>query len=380
MKIVVNAIPLLSTKTGIGHYTYILFNTLLQIDNTNEYFFFYGRSFSKDLLSSAPSSLVPVKNLIKKAFKKPYQVPHVIFNSYFLLKGLIEHFDIYHETNYIPFRFKGKIITTVCDLSILLFPKSHPKERLDHFGQFFYERIHWSQKIITLSGYIKDEIVQHLGISPSRITTIPLAPDKKFRVLNKNDVKSYLKNKGYPANYILYIGAIEPRKNLKLLIKAFHDIKNEFKGRYILILAGPKSWLYEEDFRLIESLGIKDKIIMPGYIPDEDLAYLYNGAKLFVFPSLYEGFGIPPLEAMACGVPVITSNASSLPEVVGDAGIMVDPHRVDELTEAMYLVLSNENLQEEMREKGINRAKMFSWEKCARETLTVYEEVYQQRA
>jgi len=304
----------------------------------------------------------------------------LIFNSYFWFKGLIKHFDIYHETNYIPFRFKGKTITTVCDLSLLLFPETHPKERLDHFGRYFYERIHWSKRIITLSDYIKNEAIQHLGISPSRITSIPLAPDKKFRVLEKNEVNIYLRNRGYPADYILYIGAIEPRKNLKLLIKAFNNIRNEFKGKYFLILAGPKSWLYEEDFRLIESLGIKDRIIMPGYIPDEDLSYLYNGAKLFVFPSLYEGFGLPPLEAMACGVPVITSNVSSLPEVVGDAGFMVDPYRVNELTGAMNLVLSDENLQEEMREKGLNRAKMFSWEKCARETLKVYEEVYQQRA
>jgi len=379
LKIVVNAIPLLSAKTGIGYYTYRLFKTLLQVDTANEYIFFYGKSFRKDLLGQAPSSSLMIKKQIKNIFKRPYYLPQLIFNSYFLYKGLIRHFDIYHETNYIPFRFKGKIITTVCDLSILLFPETHPKERLDHFGRYFHERVHWSERIITLSDYIKNEVVQHLGISPSRITSIPLAADEKFGVLEKNEVNNWLQNKGYPTDYILYIGAIEPRKNLKLLIKAFNNIRNEFKARYFLILAGPKSWLHEEDFRLIENLGIKNRIIMPGYIPDGDLGYLYNGSKLFVFPSLYEGFGLPPLEAMACGVPVITSNASSLPEVVGDAGILVDPHRVNELTEAMHLVLSNENLREEMREKGLNRAKMFSWKKCARATRKVYEEVYNQR-
>ncbi|UCE74464.1 MAG: glycosyltransferase family 4 protein [Methanomassiliicoccales archaeon] len=380
MKIVINAIPLLSERTGIGRYIYKLSSTLLQLDNVNKYYFFYGESFSRDLVESPRHTVMRLKNIIKKILRHPPNVSEWIFSISMQCKDYLEHFDIYHETNYIPLRFRGKIVTSVCDLSVVLFPETHPRERVQHFSKYFLKRLPWSNRIITLSDHVKEELVKHLGICPSIITTIPLAPDEKFSVLARREVESYLRDKGYPEYFILYVGAIEPRKNLKLLIRAFNDIKNEFNGKYYLVVVGPKGWSYEEDLKLIEDLGITERIVMPGYIPDGDLHYLYNGAKLFVFPSLYEGFGLPPLEAMACGVPVITSNCSSLPDVVADAGIMIDPYRVDQLTEAIHLVLSDEHMWQEMREKGLNRAKMFSWEKCARETLKVYEDVYNLKA
>ena len=177
--------------------------------------------------------------------------------------------------------------------------------------------------------------------------------------------------------FILYLGTLEPRKNLKSLILAYNEIKKKFP-EYKLIIGGAKGWGYKNIFQIIDNLGIDKDIIFTGYIPEKDLPSLYNSAELFVYPSFYEGFGLPPLEAMACGTPVITSNTSSLPEVVGNAGIMVDPNNVNQLADAMYKVLTDDNLRRDMIKKGLKRAKMFSWKKTAKETLKVYEEVYNQ--
>ena len=159
------------------------------------------------------------------------------------------------------------------------------------------------------------------------------------------------------------------------LVRAFCQLKQETGIPHRLVLAGKKGWIFESIYTEVEQLGLQDEVIFTGYVPDEDLPYLYNGASLFAYPSFYEGFGLPPLEAMACGCPVVTSNTSSLPEVVGDAGLMVDPLRSDELAGAMARVLEDSDLAAAMRTKGLARAATFSWERCARETLSIYRDV-----
>lgn len=171
------------------------------------------------------------------------------------------------------------------------------------------------------------------------------------------------------------LSTLEPRKNNQRLIKCYYQLLLEKSLEDIyLVLVGSKGWLYDEIFETVNSYPeLKNKVIFTGYVDDEDLSSIYSGATLFVYPSLYEGFGLPPLEAMQCGVPVITSNTSSLPEVVGDAGIMINPKDEDALCQAILNLLNNSDLQKELSEKGLERAKIFNWEKCARETVEIYQ-------
>jgi glycosyltransferase involved in cell wall biosynthesis len=174
--------------------------------------------------------------------------------------------------------------------------------------------------------------------------------------------------------YILYVGALTLRKNIARALEAFAELNSSHPG-LCFVLAGPSTWKKTPIASLLERLGITERVLLTGPLTDDDLPALYNGADLFVFPSLYEGFGLPPLEAMACGTPVVTSNASSLPEVVGDAAITVDPYDVDALSGAMRRVLTDPCLRDEMRQKGLARASGFTWERTARETVSVYRQV-----
>jgi len=206
--------------------------------------------------------------------------------------------------------------------------------------------------------------------------------DARFQPITDPDTLARVRNRyGLPERFILYVGTIEPRKNLTTLLEAYAALTSRVSNLQYpisnihLVIAGRKGWLYEGFFRRLRELGLEREVVFPGFVPDEDLPALYSAAELFVFPSLYEGFGLPPLEAMACGTPVITSNSSSLPEVVGEVGIMVEPRDVRALAEAMELVLTDEGKRREMREKGLRQAARFSWKRTAQETLEVYRSV-----
>ena len=224
--------------------------------------------------------------------------------------------------------------------------------------------------------------MEYLGIPEERIRVTLLAADEQYRVIHGVDaIKAVVGSYGIDREYILYTGTLEPRKNIVSLIRAFDAIKKESGIPHRLVIAGKKGWLFDDIFSAVEELGLVDEVIFTGYVPGEDLPYLYNGASLFAYPSKYEGFGLPPLEAMACGCPVVSSNSSSLPEVVGDAGLMVAPEQTNDLArEAMLKVLSDSSLRDSMRCRGLERAAMFSWKRCARETLDVYRCVTGMRA
>jgi glycosyltransferase involved in cell wall biosynthesis len=226
--------------------------------------------------------------------------------------------------------------------------------------------------IISISHHTKYDMLKHFKIPEDKIKVIHLAANECYKPLKEDEI--YKINEKYSLNhpYILYVGGLEPKKNIPTLLKAFYKLKKH-DVNHKLVITGEKRWNYKSIFETIDKLNLQKEVIFTGYIPDEDLPALYNAADLFVYPSLYEGFGLPPLEAMACGTPVITSNTSSLPEVVGDAGIMVNPYDIDELTNKMYKVLTNEGLTEELSKKGLERAKLFSWKKCAEETLNTYK-------
>jgi glycosyltransferase involved in cell wall biosynthesis len=221
--------------------------------------------------------------------------------------------------------------------------------------------------------------VDLLGIEPELIHVTPLAAHEQYRPIEDHEeVRSVLARyelAGRP--YIIHVGTLEPRKNLCRLVAAFHDLKQQERGlEHQLLLVGETGWMYEPIFETIQRLRLESQVRWLDYVPFEDLPALLNGADLMVYPSLYEGFGLPPLEAMSCGTPVVTSNTTSLPEVVGDAGILVDPERKEDIAGAMWRVISDQTLQATLRAKGFTRAKEFSWERTARSTLAAYEEAY----
>lgn len=228
--------------------------------------------------------------------------------------------------------------------------------------------------VITDSQASRRDIVQFLGVANSRIRVIPLGLSKNYKPVAPTDVMSARARFGLPQNYILFVGSIEKRKNVHGLLQAFAQVKKRNCG-HALVIVGARRLSDSAILEALSSLRIEKDVILTGYVPEEDLPALYAGADLFVFPSFYEGFGLPPLEAMACGTPVVTSNVSSLPEVVGDAALTVDPKDIESLAESMYRILADPGLALDLKEKGLRRAARFTWERVARETLNVYSSV-----
>ena len=226
--------------------------------------------------------------------------------------------------------------------------------------------------IITISENSKREIIEEFNVPEEKITIAQPAVDHgRFKPANEEELAQVRKKYELPEQYLLYVGTIEPRKNLLGLLEAYEKLPAKLRGEYPLVMTGGRGWLEGEIVDRISRLKGRGEALTTGYVYDEDLPAIYSGARLFVFPSFYEGWGMPPLEAMACGTPVITSNTSSLPEVVGDTALMIDPNRPEELTNAMKQVLSDEELRQEMIRQGFKQAKRFSWEKSARKLLTV---------
>lgn len=231
--------------------------------------------------------------------------------------------------------------------------------------------------IIVPSQSTKTDVVRFYGVNPEKITVIYEGYDEEVYKPQDNPapIEEVKREYNIPGKYILYVGTLEPRKNIPRLVEAFHSLKKE-GVEHKLVVAGKLGWLYKDIFTTVTRLNLENEVIFTGYIPQKELPILMGGAEVFAYPSLYEGFGLPPLEAMACGTPVIVSSTSSLPEVVGDAGILVDPYNTGEIAQAMYQVISDEGLRQQIRQRGLNRAKMFSWEKTAQQTLKVFESVY----
>jgi glycosyltransferase involved in cell wall biosynthesis len=221
----------------------------------------------------------------------------------------------------------------------------------------------------------KTDLVRAYSANPAKVHVVYLGRDEALAPVH--DVTALVEMRGrhgIAGRYLLYIGTLQPRKNLDRVVDAFARLAdNPALADVQLVLAGKRGWLYDALFAQVERLGLSGRVLFPGYVPASDLPALLGGALAFVFPSLYEGFGLPVLEAGACGVPVITSNTSSLPEVAGDAALLVDPYDVDAIAEAMYRLVTDDALRAELARRGLENVKRFSWEKCARETLAVIE-------
>ena len=279
--------------------------------------------------------------------------------------------------NYIvPPGVKGKRIVFLHDMAYKVYPETIRAKTKIWLNLNIWRSKKRADKFITVSEFSKREIVKYLHINPDDIEVVYAGVD--FNVYHPNyamekveDVKRKYSIRG---DYLMYLGTLEPRKNIVGLLKAYSKMKQCLAGKQLkLVLAGKEGWMYQEIYALIDKLCLKEDIVFTGYITEEESALLLNGAIAFVFPSFYEGFGLPPLEAMACGTPVIVSKAASMPEVVGDAGLLVDPKSEDELCDAMLALVQNRDLAEILSKKGIQRARCFTWENSSKSLLKAIE-------
>jgi glycosyltransferase involved in cell wall biosynthesis len=284
--------------------------------------------------------------------------------------------NVFHCSDVLLHKQQGVgTVVTVYDLSTLLFPEFHVRSTVElHATKMHFVRKQ-ADLVIATSENTRRDVIKHLGVPPERVHVVHAAAGEQFRpIKDASAVATVTHRYGLePNRYLLTVGTLEPRKNQKRLVEVFHVLSQREAAQGLkLVLAGRKGWLYDDLFRRVEELGLREHVVFTGAVPEQDLPALMNGALLFIYPSLYEGFGLPVLEAMACGVPVITSNVSSLPEVAGDAAVLVNPCDVQELAEAIQHLITNRETRQALREKGFAQAGRFSWERAAVETLQMY--------
>jgi glycosyltransferase involved in cell wall biosynthesis len=282
-----------------------------------------------------------------------------------------------HATdNLLPY-VRAKTVFTLHDLIFEIFPEHHKVYNHLFLKLMMRRFLQAADQIICVSEHTKRDAERLYGIDPAKMTVIYEGADPKYRPATPADSAHHIQVRQkyeLPEQYILHVGTIEPRKNLGRLLEAFGVLKKEFPALKV-ILVGKKGWLYEPFFEQLEASGLKDEVIFPGFVAEEDLPAFYQMATIFCFPSVYEGFGLPPLEALSSGCTVVCSNASSLPEVVGDAGLLVTPTDTPGITEALRRVLSDEDLCRDLRQRGPIQAQKFSWERAAEQTLALYKKV-----
>ncbi len=270
-------------------------------------------------------------------------------------------------------------VVTIHDLVAFLQPETIPRKYALYMQWLIGRVVRKATRIISVSHHTKRDLVEVLGVDPRRVAVVHEAAAPEFRPeTDPAALEKVRRRYGIHKPFFFHVGNIEPRKNLVRLVKAYLSLRPRLQGRVQLVLSGQKGWLTGPLFRQLDGLNLADDIIFTGFLPQEDLPLLMSAARAFVFPSLYEGFGLPALEAMSCATPLITSNISSLPEIVGAAGLLVDPLDEGAIAEAMWRVFSDDDLHQELSRAGLERTRLFSWERTARQTLAVYRAAHEE--
>jgi glycosyltransferase involved in cell wall biosynthesis len=406
MRIGFDVTALYVAQAGIFYYDYNLIRTLLELDRDNAYLLLdyapihggYNDPVELRALGDTSAAITHVSGLRHRrlarlsGMQRPvlWSLAHFIDRTLFRLwqslaesvmhrrlAPLLADVDVFHSSEVLLWRQPGALnVTTIYDLTCILFPEYHTPETLalqrakHRFAQ------QEADVVIAISEATKRDIVTHLRIPENKIRVVYAGVSSHYRPFTDNAVLRQTLSAFHltPNEYLLHVGTLEPRKNLRRLVEAYALLVKEAPAPVPeLVLAGAGGWNYQEILTLIKGLELQERVRCIGRVPAEVLPALYSGARVFVYPSLYEGFGLPPLEAMACGTPVITSNTSSLPEVVGDAGIMVSPTDVTALAEAMAGLLFDPDRCQTLREAGLRRAAQFSWKRAAQEILSIYQ-------
>lgn len=358
---------------GLGRYSFELVSNLLKIDKENEFVLFV-----RSLKGASMFKKYPNLQIISAPF------PHYSFSEQnaFLRLLLKTKLDFVHFTHFNhPLFYFRPFMVTVHDLTLSQFRYRGRFSQLA-YSLTFKNVIKKAKKIITVSNFVRSQLKSSFNISSRKIATVYNGIEENFQpVTNSLSLKKVAQKYKIPGPYLLYLGQLYPHKNLERLIEAFNLLRQdphlEIKGTK-LVLAGPLNRFFPPLRELVKKLDLEEEVIFTGFVDDDDLPALISGAKAFVFPSLSEGFGIPGLEAMACGVPVVASDASSLPEILSESALYFNPFNVEEMAEKIKEVLLNKSFREKLIKKGFARAKEFSWSKTARETLEVYQKLGEQ--
>jgi glycosyltransferase involved in cell wall biosynthesis len=284
--------------------------------------------------------------------------------------------DLLHALGFVsPFAWRGPTIVTTYDLSFMRFPHLFNRGNRYYLRTFCPPSLRRADHVITISEHARHDVIELCGVKPERVTAILLAADSRFQPASPAAIAAFRTRHNLPDRFVLYLGTLEPRKNVELLVRAYARLRQQGSTDHRLVLAGARGWQYDPIFALVKELGLEPYVRFPGFVRDDEQALWYSSATVFAFPSLYEGFGLPLLEAMACGTPVVASRASSLPEVVGDAGLLFDPASSDELSDALLTMLEDTDQRSALASAGLARAQTFSWRRTAAETLQVYRDV-----
>ncbi len=368
MRVGIDARLVYYRQAGISQYTLRLLEQLAALDQEDDFTILQSRKDS--------STLVDQPNFRKRSLWTP---PHHRLEQLLLpLELATTDLDVLHSPDFIPpFRRNFKSVITVHDLNFLLYPDFLTPESASYYGQID-QAVRRCDYIIAVSESTKRDIVQLTGAPENKITVVYEAAHPIYRPLQDRQMVERVKERfAIQRDFVLFVSTIEPRKNVPTLLRAYKQLLDNYRADVDLVLAGEKGWLFDKVFALMQELNLQEHVHFLGRVSTEDLLRLYNAAQVLVHPAFYEGFGLPPLEAMACGTPVVVSNTSSLPEVVGDAALLVDPREVDEITVASWRLLSDQALRQQMIEKGLKRARLFSWRKAASETLDIYRRLAQ---
>ncbi|MCK2089610.1 glycosyltransferase family 4 protein [Thauera aromatica] len=383
MKVILSIDAVRFPLTGIGRYTYELARQLPDEVPGLDLQFMAGHRFVPRLpTEKAFSNPAQGRSLAVRVRQRLQNSPaivsaHRVWLSRRQSHSLKEHNEaIFHGPQFYLPRFDGKSVVTIHDLSVFTWAHCHPGGRARMMRQEIVKSVSRASMVLTDSEFTRQELVAFFSLPPERVRAIPLASAACFRPRLPTELDAVLPRLGLrPGNYCLYSGTIEPRKNLGALLDAYQRLPTSLRHRLPLVLCGYQGWQSADLHARIQKAAGEGWVRYLGYVSGAELPHVFAGARLFAFPSVYEGFGLPVLEAMASGVPVVCSNSSSLPEVAGDAALMCAPHNVDTLTDLLRQGLEDEGWRSEAQRKGLAQAARFSWAQCARKTGAAYRAV-----
>ena len=370
----VNAVPLLTPLTGIGQYTYQLASRLRQSWPQRPWLF-YGTRWERELREPVPPAGETIAGRMKRAVPMGHRISRALQQVRFSAGARQHRIGLYHETNYLAFRFSGPAVVTVHDLSWIRYPEAHPAERVKSMNAAMPRVVREATRIIADSEFTRGEIIAHYGVAPERVHTVLLGVLPEFHPRGEPECEALMRAHELRfGRFVLAVGTLEPRKNLATTIAAFARLPQGLRREFPLVIAGATGW-GESSFReQLEPMLARGEARVAGYVPQSDLPLLYAAARASIYPSLYEGFGLPPLESMASGAPVVCSSRASLPEIVGDAALVADALDVDALSGHLRRLLEDESLHRTLSQTGLARASRFTWERCAQQTIAVYLE------
>jgi glycosyltransferase involved in cell wall biosynthesis len=358
-------------RAGLGRYAESLTRSLV-VANPDRYALFYNAERGIEPLAGLehlPTRTVALGYKPWRMLVWLGQLARVGFDQ------LIPNAELFHATEHLLLPLRGvPTVLTVHDLIFRHLPEHHKPLNRWYLNLTMPLYCRRATRIIAVSEFTRRDLVAAYDLPSEKITVIYEAADPRFHIQLPESIAAVRTRYGLPDRYLLFVSTIEPRKNLTRLLGTFEALHTD-RLTDGLVIVGRRGWLYDDFFVALERSPARDAVIFPGYVPDEDLPAIYTGAQALVFPSLYEGFGLPVLEAMACGTPVVTSCTSSLPEVGGDAALYCNPTDEEEMTEATRRLLCDTALQEEMQARGLAQAAQFLWEQAAKETRTVYDAV-----